>query len=122
MPIADTLPSGYRPKQIEGALRIYQGNGVILADEPGAGKTLQALFALELRGLFRTQSTILIMCNVTGCQLTWAGELELRIASQYDVVIADLTDTLGRKTMPSVAKREQSDADHVRHPLERCGD
>ena len=111
MTIADTLPDGLRPLQIAGALRIQSGNGVILADEPGAGKTLQALFALELRGLFRVQSAILILCNVTGCQLTWAPELVKRVLSQYPVVIADLTDTGGKATMPSVAKREQRLAD-----------
>jgi SNF2 family DNA or RNA helicase len=52
---------------------------------------------------------------MTGCQLTWAAELDRRIASQYDVLITDLTHpgyvTVGKragllkKTMPSIAER-----------------
>jgi hypothetical protein len=112
MPIAETLPNGYRPKQIEGALRITQGNGVVLADEPGAGKTLQAMFAWELKGFSKCASATLILCNVTGCQLTWAPEIAKRILRVYPhVKLIDLTDTRGRRTMPSVAAREERLAD-----------
>lgn len=106
--IADTFEAGggFMPKQIEGSLRILQERRVILADQPGAGKTLQAMLALELDGLFTRRSNILILCNVTGCQLTWAPEIRKRIATQYEVVVADLTDTRGRKTMPSLQQRD----------------
>lgn len=106
MSIADTFENGLRIPQIEGALRIFDQRRILLADQPGAGKTAQALVALELDDAFRNPNyATLIMCNVTGCQLTWAGELKARVASQYDVAIIDLTDTGGRKTMPSVAAR-----------------
>ena len=104
--IAHTFPDGLRVKQVEGALRIKQKRRIVLADQPGAGKTAQALVALEMDGLFDRPSATLILCNVTGCQLTWAGELRNRLASQHDVVICDLTDTHGRKTMPSMAARD----------------
>jgi SNF2 family DNA or RNA helicase len=113
--IAATFPDGLRVPQIVGALQIVQQQRVLLADQPGAGKTAQALFAAEMAGIFESAETrggraaaTLIMCNVTGCQLTWAGELKNRVATQHDVVIADLTDTAGRKTMPSVAQRNDA--------------
>lgn len=103
--IADTFANGLRPLQIAGALTIYEKRRALLADQPGAGKTAQALVAAELAGMFTGRRNVLILCNVTGCQLTWGPELINRVATQHDVVIADLTDTEGKKTMPSVAAR-----------------
>ena len=103
--IASTFPNGLRVKQVVGALTIADQHRVLLADQPGAGKTAQALVGLEMTGLFERETHTLIMCNTTGCQLTWAQELKQRVATQYDVVIADLTDTEGKKTAPSTAAR-----------------
>lgn len=108
MTIASTFPDGLRIPQIQGALRIFDQRRILLADQPGAGKTAQALVGLELDDAFRRPGyATLILCNVTGCQLTWAGELKNRVATQYDVVICDLTDTRGRKTMPSTIERNK---------------
>jgi hypothetical protein len=116
--IADTFvhsdgSGGLRVPQIIGALRIAQQGRILLADQPGAGKTAQAMVALELNGLLARRANILILCNVTGCQLTWSPEVHKRIISQYPrVVFADLTnpgvDRNGRskKTMPSVQARD----------------
>jgi hypothetical protein len=106
--IADTLPNGFRSQQVLGSMDVLLKRSLLLADQPGTGKTLQALLALELDGAFtgKRPYSALIMTNTTGCQLTWAGELRRRILSQYpDVVICDLTDTRGKKTMPSLAVR-----------------
>ena len=108
MSIAETFPNGLRVLQVVGAMTIAQQKRVLLADQPGAGKTAQALVAAELAGLFDRQAKILILCNVTGCQLTWAPEIQNRVMTQHDIVFADLTGTGGRKTMPSVSKRNES--------------
>lgn len=105
MPIAETFEHGLRVPQIVGSLKIQEHRRMLLADQPGAGKTAQAMVALEIDGLLAKPSAILILCNLTGCQLTWAPELRNRMLSQYPGVLADLTDTRGRRTMPSVAKR-----------------
>ena len=107
MSIADTLPNGFWPLQILGALTITQQRSHLLADHPGAGKTLQAMLAAELDGLLERRSNLLITAPKTACQLTWAPEIARRIASQYAVVVADLTGTLGtkKKTPPSMAER-----------------
>lgn len=123
MGIANTFEHGLRNRQITGAIDIFRKRRILLADQPGAGKTAQALLALELDGIFGRAANVLILCNVTGCQLTWAGELKNRVATQHQVVIADLTDTRGKKTMPSVAKRDEAlgramiDAEDLNLPL-----
>lgn len=106
MAIVDTLPAGFRPQQITGALTILQQRRHLLADQPGSGKTLQAMLALELDGQFQRRANILILAPMTACQLTWAGEIRRRIDSQYQIVMADLTDTRGTKTVPSLEKRD----------------
>lgn len=105
MPIVDTLPNGFYRPQIDAAVKIWINRRHLLADQPGAGKTLQALLALELDGMFSRRANILILCTVTACQLTWGPEVKRRVATQYDVHIADTTDTHGKVTMPSLAKR-----------------
>lgn len=113
MTIATTFPNGLRMPQVVGALRMAQNRRMLLADQPGAGKTAQAMVALELDGMFERRANILILCNVTGCQLTWSPEVHKRILSQYpDAVFADLTNPgvtkTGRPkvTMPSVQARD----------------
>lgn len=107
--IVDTLPNGFWPLQIIGAMNILERRAHLLADHPGAGKTLQAMLAAEMDGLFTRDSAILITAPKTACQLTWAPEVRRRIESQYAVVVADLTGTLGRKrkSAPSVAERNE---------------
>src|SRR5690606_18076251 len=102
-----------RPKQVTGALQIKMKRRVLLADQPGAGKTAQALVAAELDGIWTRPSVTLIATTLTACQLTWADELNNRLASQYDVVIADLTAPdlhyrtgLPKKQIPTVAERD----------------
>ena len=108
MTIADTLEHGFLIPQVTAALEMQRDRVKLLADHPGSGKTLQALLAAELDGLFVSPSAMLILCNVTGCQLTWAPEIRRRVLSQYpEVIFADLTDTGGRKTMPSIAARNR---------------
>lgn len=113
MTIASTFPAGLRIPQVLGALRMAQQRRMLLADQPGAGKTAQAMVALELDGMFTRRANILILCNVTGCQLTWSPEVHKRILSQYpDAVFADLTNPGTAKngrpktTMPSVQARD----------------
>lgn len=125
MTIPETFTDGLRPLQLVGALDIQATRRKLLADQPGAGKTAQALFALELDGLFDRSSAILILCNVTGCQLTWSPEIRNRVATQHEIVFADLTnagqDKRGRdlKTMPSVAKRDDALADALMEAQDR---
>lgn len=110
--INSTFPQGLRTKQITGGLIIQQRRRLLLADQPGAGKTAQALLALELDQTFSRESVTLITTTLTACQLTWASELSERLASQHDILLCDLTSTgkhkrtgQPKKTMPTLAQR-----------------
>lgn len=112
MPIVSTLPptadrpaGGFDPHQVVAAMRIQKQRRVLLADNPGLGKTLSALLALELDGQFTRRSNILITTAMTPIVLTWAPEVRKRIETQYNVVIADLTES-HTKQPPSLAQRE----------------
>lgn len=111
--IATTFPNGLRPPQLAGALKIAQDRRMLLADQPGAGKTAQALVALEVASMLQTRRNILILAPQTACQLTWAGELERRVSALYDVEVCDLTAPhlnsrtgLPKKSLPSLAERD----------------
>jgi len=112
--VSDTFPNGLRAKQVIGALRIQQERRIVLADQPGAGKTAQAMVALELDGLLSRRSNILILAPQTACQLTWAPEIAKRLVSQYDIVVSDLThpgvSPNGRlkKTLPRLSARDNT--------------
>ncbi len=111
MTIADTFPNGLRPLQVQGSIRGWQQRSLIFADQPGAGKTAQVEVAVELDGQWaEPQARILITAPKTACQLMWARELHERVASQFDVVIADLTGSLdskrGRKQSSMVMRND----------------
>ncbi len=59
-----------RPYQLNGAAFITAGNGTLLGDDPGLGKTLQALAALVEKGSLR----ILVACPRTVTRTVWARE------------------------------------------------
>lgn len=107
MAIKDTLPNGFYRPQIDAAVRIWTNRRHLLADQPGAGKTLQALLAAELEGLFERRANILILSTMTACQLTWSQEIRKRVASQYEVITADLTDAGGKASLPPLIERSR---------------
>lgn len=116
--IVDTLPNGFRIPQVVGAMRALEDRAIIIADQPGAGKTLEALLTLELDQFFTRQTNTLILCNLTGCQLTWGPEINRRVGTQYEVIICDLTDTNGKASLPSLAKRDDILADSMMQSIE----
>lgn len=107
MTISSTFADGLFPHQLTAAMRIVNQRRVLIADSPGAGKTAAALVALEADGQFTRQANILICTQMNACTLTWGPEIKKRVATQYDVIVADLTDPGHRKTPPSLALREQ---------------
>lgn len=72
--------------QKEAAQRIYEQRSVLLADQPGLGKTLEVLGALELDGLFETVSNILILTPIINAQTTWKDSIERWVKPRYDWV------------------------------------
>lgn len=57
------------------AKRIQEQRQVLLADQPGLGKTLEVLGALELDGLFDRPANILILTPIINAQTTWRDSI-----------------------------------------------
>lgn len=68
------------------AKRIQEQRQVLLADQPGLGKTLEVLGALELDGLFDVVSNILILTPIINAQTTWRDSIERWVRPRYDWV------------------------------------
>lgn len=68
------------------AKRIQEQRSVLLADQPGLGKTLEVLAALELDGLFDVVSNILILTPIINAQTTWRDSIERWIRPRYEWV------------------------------------
>jgi SNF2 family DNA or RNA helicase len=77
--------------QVEAANRIQEARRILLADQPGLGKTLEVLGALELDGLFTKPASILILTPLVNAQTTWIDSIERFIKPRYDVQVFDLS-------------------------------
>ncbi|MFM5968489.1 MAG: DEAD/DEAH box helicase [Micrococcales bacterium] len=75
--------------QAEAAQRIFEARRILLADQPGLGKTLEVLGALEIDGLFERPSNILILTPIINAQTTWLDSIERFIRPRYEVGIID---------------------------------
>jgi SNF2 family DNA or RNA helicase len=77
------------PYQQVAASRIAGQRQLLLADQPGLGKTLEVLGGLEVAGLFDRPSMVLIVTPIINAQTTWIDSVERFVAprySLYDVV------------------------------------
>ena len=88
MTLASEILFGY---QVEAAERIASQTAVLLADQPGLGKTLEVLGGLELAGLFAKPSNVLILTPIINAQTTWIDTLERFLRPRYDFTIIDLS-------------------------------
>ena len=79
------------PYQVEAAERIVRDRRLLLADQPGLGKTLEVFGGLELAGLFDKPSTILVVSPVVNAQTTWRDTVERFVRQFHDVVLVDVS-------------------------------
>jgi SNF2 family DNA or RNA helicase len=79
------------PYQQVAASRIKESRRILLADQPGLGKTLEVLAGLELAGLFGKPSTILIVTPIVNAQTTWRDTIERFVKPRYDVGVVDVS-------------------------------
>jgi SNF2 family DNA or RNA helicase len=85
--------------QKEAATRIAESRRILLADQPGLGKTLEVLGALELAGLLSKPSTILISTPIINAQTTWRDSIERFVQPRYPVSLIDVSKgTAGQKS------------------------
>ena len=79
------------PYQVTAAERIADQRKLLLADQPGLGKTLEVLGGLELAGLFAKPSAILIVTPIVNAQTTWRDTLERFVRKYHDIVVVDVS-------------------------------
>lgn len=91
------------PYQITAAERIANQGRLLLADQPGLGKTLEVLGGLELAGLFDRPSAILIATPIVNAQTTWRDTLERFVKRFHDIVVVDVS--VGSATVKAKAFR-----------------
>jgi SNF2 family DNA or RNA helicase len=91
------------PYQITAAERIAAQGRLLLADQPGLGKTLEVLGGLELAGLFDRPSAILIVTPIVNAQTTWRDTLERFVKRFHDIVVVDVS--VGSATVKAKAFR-----------------
>lgn len=77
--------------QVEAAERIAEQEAILLADQPGLGKTLEVLGGLELAGMLTGHRNILILTPIINAQTTWIDALTRFIAPRYDINVIDLS-------------------------------
>lgn len=73
------------------ATRITEQRSVLLADQPGLGKTLEVIGALELDGLLTKPSNILILTPIINAQTTWRDTIERFVKPRYEVNLIDVS-------------------------------
>lgn len=107
MSIFETVLFDY---QKQAAKRIQQDRCVLLADQPGLGKTLEVLGALELDGLFNRASNILILTPIINAQTTWRDSIMRWVEPRYPHV--KLSD-VSQGTATQKAKRIENVRDNT---------
>lgn len=73
------------------AKRIKEKRQVLLADQPGLGKTLEVLAALELDGLFERNANVLILTPIINAQTTWRDSVVRWVQDKYAVQLIDVS-------------------------------
>ena len=73
------------------AKRIQEQRRVLLADQPGLGKTLEVLGALELDGLFTGFANVLILTPIINAQTTWRDSIVRWVQDKYTVNLIDVS-------------------------------
>lgn len=98
MPTKSIYSDVLYPYQKQAAERIAKQQRVLLADQPGLGKTLEVLAALELGNMFDRQRNILILTPIINAQTTWKDSIERWVLPLYpDVKLIDASTGTGTK-------------------------
>lgn len=79
------------PYQQVAASRINESRRILLADQPGLGKTLEVIAGLELAGLLSKPSNILILTPIVNAQTTWRDTIERFVQPRYDIGLIDVS-------------------------------
>jgi SNF2 family DNA or RNA helicase len=79
------------PYQKEAAERISLQKRIVLADQPGLGKTLMVLGALEKAEMFTMGKNILIITPIINAQTAWIDTIKKFVMPRHDVNLIDVS-------------------------------
>lgn len=88
------------PYQRDAVDRIALQRRILLADQPGLGKTLMVLGSLEKAGLFGFGKNILIITPIINAQTAWVATIEKFVKPRHEVNVIDIS----RGTKPQKSK------------------
>jgi hypothetical protein len=71
--------------------RIALQRRILLADQPGLGKTLMVLGALEKADMFKIGKNILIITPIINAQTAWIDSIYKFVAPRHDVNVLDIS-------------------------------
>ena len=77
--------------QKDAADRISLQRRILLADQPGLGKTLMVLGALERADLYRKGKNILIITPIINAQTAWIATIEKFVKPYHNVNVVDIS-------------------------------
>lgn len=77
--------------QREAAARIAAQRHVLLADQPGLGKTLMVLGALERADMYRFGKNVLIITPIINAQTAWIDTIERFVKPRHSVNVVDIS-------------------------------
>lgn len=77
--------------QKDAAKRIADQRRILLADQPGLGKTLMVLSSLELADMYEWGKNILIITPIINAQTAWIDSIEKFVKPRYDVNVIDIS-------------------------------
>lgn len=77
--------------QKDAADRIALQRRIMLADQPGLGKTLMVLGGLEKAGMFELGKNIIIITPIINAQTAWLDTIEKFVASRHDINVIDIS-------------------------------
>ncbi len=89
MSLYETVLFDYQREAVD---RIVARRSILLADQPGLGKTVEVLSSLEQAGLFdNPDAKVLVLAPVIAVQSAWRDSVEKWITPNHDVDVVDLS-------------------------------
>jgi SNF2 family DNA or RNA helicase len=95
MSLYETVLFDYQREAVD---RIVARRSILLADQPGLGKTVEVLSSLEQAGLFdKPDAMILVLAPVVAVQSAWRDSIEKWVAPNHRVGVVDLSYGTAKK-------------------------
>ena len=103
------------PYQQEAAKRIASQRRILLADQPGLGKTLEVLSSFELADLFNENDShaMLVLTPVVNARTAWIDTIERFLLPKYpNLKVVDLSSGSSQKKQATLSSALEQDHTH----------